>query len=364
MNAASAASSALRRADAPVARAQALLYVHLERPDPELAAAFLADFGLAPAGDAGGTRYFRGVGPAPFIYKISPGRHARLLGFGMAASAPNMRALSAHFAVPIEKNTDPGGGEVIRLRDPDGVAIDILCGQDAGAPLPARASIQHNAPDRTVRVNDTQRPPLEAPQIRKFGHLVLGTPHFERAARWYIDKLGLIPSDVLCLPDGTPAGAFMRLDKGDEPADHHTVFIALGVASELDHLAFEVADLDAVEMGQQVLKARGYRHAWGVGRHLLGSQIFDYWRDPWGQKHEHYADGDLLDSRQPAGYHPLGKQGLYQWGPDLPEDFLDTRLTPRRLFRLLKGVATGAIRLAPLIAAQRSMRAPGRPWQK
>ena len=33
-----------------------------------------------------------------------------------------------------------------------------------------------------------------------------------------------------------------------------------------------------------VLAARGYPHAWGVGRHILGSQIFDYWRDPFGHK--------------------------------------------------------------------------------
>jgi hypothetical protein len=77
----------------------------------------------------------------------------------------------------------------------------------------------------------------------------------------------------------------------------------MGLESKVDHVAFEVVDLDAVEMGQQVMMAKRYRHAWGVGRHLLGSQIFDYWRDPWGQKHERYADGDLFDAAQPAGYH-------------------------------------------------------------
>ena len=128
----------------------------------------------------------------------------------------------------------------------------------------------------------------------------------------------------------------MRLDRGNEPTDHHTLFIATGLESKVDHVAFEVVDLDAVEMGQQVLLANRYRHAWGVGRHLLGSQIFDYWRDPWGQKHEHYADGDLFDSAQEPGYHLLDRKGLYQWGPDLPDDFIDAKLTPRRLWTVLK----------------------------
>ena len=60
----------------------------------------------------------------------------------------------------------------------------------------------------------------------------------------------------------------MRLDRGDEPTDHHTLFVAMGSEFEVDHVAFEVVDLDAVEMGQQVLLANRYRHSWGVGRHL------------------------------------------------------------------------------------------------
>src|SRR5208282_1626395 len=59
-------------------------------------------------------------------------------------------------------------------------------------------------------------------------------------------------------------------------------------------------------------------------------------RDPWGQKHEHYADGDLFDASQPAGYHLMDRAGLYQWGPDLPNDFVDARLTPRRVWNLLR----------------------------
>jgi hypothetical protein len=142
----------------------------------------------------------------------------------------------------------------------------------------------------------TLNAPRLSRRVTKVGHIVIETPDFDVTARWYMDTLGVMPSDVMCLADGTPVGAFMRLDRGSEPTDHHTLFLATGLESKVDHVAFEVVDLDAVEMGQQILMAKRYRHAWGVGRHLLGSQIFDYWRDPWGQKHEHYADGDLFDA--------------------------------------------------------------------
>ena len=257
----------------------------------------------------------------------------------------------------------PGGGSVVRLFDPEGVEVDVLHGVAASEPLPTRPAIPHNAPSQIVRVNDAQRPALEPPQVTKLGHLVLETPDFDMSVRWYMDTLGFIPSDVMCLPDGTPVGAFTRLDRGGEPTDHHTLFVALGLESKVDHVAFEVVDLDAVEMGQQVMMARKYRHAWGVGRHLLGSQIFDYWRDPWGQKHEHYADGDLFDDRQPAGYHVLDRAGLYQWGPDLPDDFIDAKLTPRRLVSVLKTAVTDRSRLKKMLALKGSVSKPARPWR-
>ena len=95
--------------------------------------------------------------------------------------------------------------------------------------LPVRSAIPHNAPNQIVRVNDTQRPALEPPQVTKLGHLVLEAPDFDVSVRWYIDTLGFIPSDVMCLPDGALVGSFMRLDRGDEPTDHHTLFVAMGL---------------------------------------------------------------------------------------------------------------------------------------
>ena len=252
----------------------------------------------------------------------------------------------------------------MHLRDPDGIAVDVLHGFEPNALLPVRPPILHNAPNQIMRINDTQRPKLEPPQVTKLGHLVLEAVDFDRSVRWYIDSLGSIPSDVMCLSDGTPVGAFMRLDRGNEPADHHTLFVAMGLEPKVDHVAFEVVDLDAVEMGQQVMMANRYRHAWGVGRHLLGSQIFDYWRDPWGQKHEHYADGDLFDAAQPAGYHLMNREGLYQWGPDLPDDFVDARMTPRRLWRVLRMAINDKAHLRRMMALKESLSKPGRHWQQ
>ena len=354
----------LPRSVSPIVKANDLLFVHFERPDLERAEQYLRDFGLIVVSKAENEMFLRGTGSRPYVYQVTRGPRARFIGLGLSVpSADDLQRLSKTFSRPIERAAGPGGGSVVRLIDPEGVEVDVLHGVAPSEPLPTRGAILHNAPSQIVRVNDTQRPALEPPQVTKLGHLVLETPDFDRSVRWHMDTLGFIPSDVMCLPDGTPVGAFMRLDRGDEPTDHHTLFVALGLELKVDHVAFEVVDLDAVEMGQQVLMARKYRHAWGVGRHLLGSQIFDYWRDPWGQKHEHYADGDLFDDRQPAGYHVLDRAGLYQWGPDLPDDFIDAKLTPQRLVSVLKTAITDRPRFKKMLALKSSVARPARPWR-
>jgi len=355
----------LARSSSPLVKANALLFAHFERPSLETAEAYLLDFGLVPVMKTEKDLFFRGTGPHPYIYRATLGPKARFLGIGLSLpKAEDLQTLSQKFGVPIGQADGPGGGSVVHLKDPDGHAVDVLHGFTPSAPLALRAPIPHNAPNQIVRVNDTQRPKLEPPQVTKLGHVVLETPDFDRSARWYMDTFGIIPSDVMCLPDGTPVGSFMRLDRGPEPTDHHTIFIAMGLEPQVDHVSFEVIDLDAVEMGQQVMMAKRYRHAWGVGRHLLGSQIFDYWRDPWGQKHEHYADGDLFDASQSPGYHLMDREGLYQWGPDLPGDFIDARMTPRRLLRVIKLAVKDRARLRKMIALKKTLEAPGRQWQR
>ena len=58
-----------------------------------------------------------------------------------------------------------------------------------------------------------------------------------------------------------------------------------------------------------------------IGRHVLGSQVFDYWRDPWGHMFEHYADGDLLTASSKPGNYPALPENLAQWGPPVTPTF-------------------------------------------
>ena len=90
------------------------------------------------------------------------------------------------------------------------------------------------------------------------------------------------------------------------------------------HSAYQVGDLDALAAGGEYLREHGYYRSWGIGRHIQGSQIFDYWRDPDGFLVEHFTDGDMFDNTLEPGWAPFTASGLAQWGPPchqgLPRD--------------------------------------------
>jgi hypothetical protein len=66
---------------------------------------------------------------------------------------------------------------------------------------------------------------------------------------------------------------------------------------------------------------------WGVGRHLLGSQVYDYWADPWGRVHEHWTDSDRLNAANGGNLVPAEIGFTSQWGERAPDAFIN-HVTP------------------------------------
>ncbi len=325
------------RHPSPTAKANALTHLVFERPDLAKAEYFLTDFGLEVAQRNDQHLYLRGTASRPYCYRVHRGSKARFVGMGFSVATRHELDALARLpgASAITTAAHPGGGSVVSLKDPSGFTVEILHGQATVEELPLRGPIHFNHVGAAPRVNATQRPPAQPPEIIRLGHCVIEVADYQASSAWYTQHLGLIPSDVQVLPDGSPAVCFFRLDLGDTPADHHTLAMAQGFMATYSHSAFEVVDADAVGMGQRVLREKGWRHAWGIGRHILGSQIFDYWNDPWGAKHEHYCDGDLFTADHPTGIHPVSRDAMSQWGPPMPASFTKPRLTPSAIAALM-----------------------------
>ena len=177
--------------------------------------------------------------------------------------------------------------------------------------------------------------------MQRLGHVVLQSNRYVQTLDWYLQHLGLIVSDFLYHPgqrERGPVMSFIRCDRGSTPTDHHTLAMALGPSNRYVHSAYQVSDLDALAAGGEYLREQGYHRSWGIGRHIQGSQIFDYWRDPDGFLVEHFSDGDLFDNTLEPGWAPMTASGLAQWGPPATKDFLG--ITPgRESVRELRAIA-------------------------
>ncbi len=324
----------------PTTKASGLAYAIFDRPDLNKAEAYLIDFGLRPVSNDGQLLLMRGTGPAPYCYVVQNAEKPRFVGLGLEAEThADLEALSKLAgASAIEKTTWPGGGDRVRLTDPSGFRVDAIFGQSAAPELPHRPPLPLNSVDAPARINGTQRPPVSPPDVIRLGHVALELADYQATSAWYTQHFGFIPSDVQALPDGSPAVAFMRLDRGDRPTDHHTLALAQTFAPALNHISFELVDPDAVGIGGRLMRDRGWKHAWGIGRHILGSQIFDYWDDPWGDKHEHYCDGDLFTADQPTGVHPASRAGMAQWGQVMPASFTRPKPSLSNVRALIHGL--------------------------
>jgi catechol 2,3-dioxygenase-like lactoylglutathione lyase family enzyme len=324
----------------PTTKASALAYLIFDRPDLEKAEHFLNDFGLETIMRGDSIVLLRGAAASHFCYIVKKAPKSRFVGFGLHVD--NRADLDALAKLPgasgVERSHLPGGGYMVRLTDPSGFRVDAIWGQATAPTLSHRSALSFNSVDAAVRINGTQRPPERAPEIIRLGHVVLEVADYQKTCAWYAQHFGFIPSDVQVLPDGSPVVAFMRLDLGAKPVDHHTLALAQGFAAAYSHSAFEVVDADAVGMGQRVLRDGGWSHAWGIGRHILGSQIFDYWQDPWGDKHEHYCDGDLFTADVPTGVHAVSREAMAQWGPTMPRSFTKPRFTPASIVALCRNL--------------------------
>jgi catechol 2,3-dioxygenase-like lactoylglutathione lyase family enzyme len=249
------------------------------------------------------------------------------LGFAFeAASREDLECIAKTEGFsPVERLDRPGGGWRTWTTDPIGLQVEVVHGIAPVEPLASDGVRLLNMGDRFQRIGRLQRVKGGPSRIKRFGHLAMNVKDVKASLGWYHARFGLIPSDRINIAPGMPAAIFTRCDRGAEPADHHSILfsssMASGGASGLNHLSWEVIDVDDVLAGNSHLAAKKRAHEWGVGRHLLGSQIFDYWRDPWGHIHEHWTDGDQLDASVPASDVSIDVGAASQWGPNPPATF-------------------------------------------
>ena len=305
-------------------RIKALHHVCVQVADLSGNERFARHFGLTEVSRRGDRIFLGTCGTDQFSYVVEPGPKTRLtaIAFTVETRAELDRAVREHGATAVRMLGGPGGGEGVSLTDPDGTNIDIVFGIEPRQPGPLSPQPQINYPGSRQRFNAAQSYPAGPGYPLRLGHLGLFVGDFRRSEAWYKQTLGLTASDRMYA--GAPdhfVGGFYRLDRGPDWVDHHTMaFFAMG-APGLHHLSFEVQDIEQQMISHRRLQTEGYQSVWGVGRHPLGSHIFDLWKDPNGIRFETYSDTDWCNNDRAPRDHPVQETEMDLWSNESFEKY-------------------------------------------
>ena len=303
-----------------------IAYARLRSPDLDLMEEFLLNFGLSKVTRTDKALYFRGTDPFHHIHITEKG-DPKFVGFAYhAASEEDLdRIAKTPGASGVEHLDEPGGGKRVRLTEPNGYQIEVVWGLQKVDPLPAPRQKINSGADPVARAGEMMRLPKGPSRVKRIGHGVMTTPKVKETVQWFRDNLGFICSDdVYAGSEENLIGSFNRCDAGDDFVDHHVFFAIHNERAGLNHISFEVQDIDDVFMGHRHMRDAGkYEHMWGIGRHLLGSQVYDYWSDPWGRVHEHWADSDRLNVQNGSNLVSAEEGLTSQWGDPPPQRFIE-----------------------------------------
>jgi catechol 2,3-dioxygenase-like lactoylglutathione lyase family enzyme len=316
-------------ASAPVIKIDEIVHARLRAPDLDLAESFLTDFGLVRSARTANALFMRGTGSKHHLQVIERGPPG-LVGFAYAVHDPDDldRIARVAGASAIEPIDEPGGGRRVRLREPNGFQIEIVHGIETPAELPIERYPQHTV-DESMKPPPGMRVKFGPARVRRVSHGVLATPDVSGTVRWWRETLGVIPTDDLYAGSyDNLIGSFNRIDAGDRPVDHHVIFVLKNTVAGLHHLSFEVEDVEDIFLGKEHLERVGkYEHLRGIGRHILGSQIYDYWLDPWNRMYEHWKSSERFTAASGANRMLVGEGFASVYG-DPPSPRFVHHVTP------------------------------------
>jgi len=294
-----------------------LAYVRFSAPDIDLSRRFLEAFGLETVEQTASAIYSRCTDAGPRCHILEVGEPG-FLGSGFLVKSAEMleEAATLEGASAVEPTGEPGGGYRVRLRDPEGYIVDLLHGVEILPELSIDPHPVNTARGRERKDGDFYRRPPGPARVKRLGHFVTSTTDVLRTRSWYRETLGLLGSDDIHVDDDKEniIATFNRLERGGEYVDHHVFMTHKSPETGFNHVGFEAQDADDMFFGGAALTEQGFKHHWGPGRHLLGSQMFNQWESPWGLIYEHWTDSDVMNEDSPFGLVPASEALTPQWG--------------------------------------------------
>jgi len=292
--------------------------IELALPEAAAAHRWMIDvWGCADAGQHGDTWYLRGSGSDPYLVALRESAERFVVSTTFTASRERIAAIAvAAQAAGLNHapctSDDPGGGEGVLVELAEGEILRFLADSRTVAPIAGHS----RASKRVMPV--------------KLTHVVFNSADAEASADLVERVLDFTVSDR------TRGMVFVRCNT----AHHSTAFARAGFAS-LNHIAFEMDDLDAVMRGIGAMRDHGFAPAWGPGRHGPGDNVYAYYIAPFGPVIEYSTAVERVADDYAAGAPddwtwPEGR--IDQWGVS-DKDFDGLRVA-EQAFRFRREWAT------------------------
>lgn len=297
-------------------RIQDIAWPRLRAPDLEQAEEFFTEFGMVTAARTDTALYMRGTGPAHHIHVTEKGDAGFVSLAYYARNEADLEKIARHADAisGVHDIDEPGGGRRVLLREPNnGFVIEIVFGVDAVPELPVSYRTPNWDDEVMSTIGNVERLQFGPAHIRRISHGVLATPILRPTITWFRDTPGLLCTDEFYYPDrDSLVGTFYRLDRGDEPVDHHVVNCYKNEKAGFQHASFVVEGVEDLLIGHShLMRINKYKHMRGVGYHPPGGQIFDYWLNPWQQMHELYVPTQQFTRSDPSNLMPFpGKAAI------------------------------------------------------
>jgi catechol 2,3-dioxygenase-like lactoylglutathione lyase family enzyme len=190
----------------------------------------------------------------------------------------------------------------VNFASPDRASVDALCAKAKGygvtvvgepAALPGAAGggygFRFETPEglpMTISSDSVQHSDIAVDRSRptKISHVVLNSGSTAEQMSFFIDVLGFKHTDSTRMMD------FLRCC-----SDHHSIALFRANGPSLNHVAYELPNIDGLMRGAGRVKQNGFDLEWGVGRHGPGSNVFSYFIEPDGFVAEYTTELDQID---------------------------------------------------------------------
>ena len=218
-----------------------------------------------------GTYYIRGAGNFPYLVALQEGessyvRSVTYVCSQQAIDSISEKAWAKGLNVTTETPVDLGGGSGIIVELAEGELFRFITGSEEVDTI--------NDPDLPVKLTHVV---CNAEDAEKSGHLVEEILDFT-------------------VSDRTKGMVFVRCN-----SSHHSTAFARAGFSSMNHIAFEMADMDAVMRGVGRLRDHQFTPAWGPGRHGPGDNVFAYFIAPFGAVVEFSTAVEIVPDDYQAG---------------------------------------------------------------